>query len=209
MDPLDLASVLCSRICHDVINPVGAIQNGLELLADEKDAAMRDDALDLIGKSAASASAKLKFARIAYGASGSAGASLDMGDAQAVAADMFIDGRTTMSWSAPRVLLPKNKIKLLLNLLLLAAQSIPRGGHIDVKADIEGETCRYEIRAKGSYARVPPHTVDLLAGESETGVVDAEGVRAYHAGLLARAVGMDVSIALIEDAVVIEAKPAA
>lgn len=209
MDPLDLAAVLCSRICHDVINPVGAIQNGLELLADEKDAGIRDDALDLIGKSAASASAKLKFARIAYGASGSAGASLDMGDAQAAATDLIVDNRTTLDWRVPRVLLPKNKVKLLLNLLIIAAQGIPRGGHIDVEGEIEGETCHYRIRAKGSYARLPAHAAELIAGESESGVVDAEGVRAYYAGLVARAIGMTVALSLEEDTVVVEAKPAA
>ncbi|WP_342360441.1 histidine phosphotransferase ChpT [Terrarubrum flagellatum] len=209
MDPLDLAAVLCSRICHDVINPVGAIQNGLELMAEEKDSGLRDDALDLIGKSAASASAKLKFARIAYGASGSAGASLDMGDAHSAAVDLIVDNRTTLDWKAPRVLLPKNKVKLLLNLLILAAQSIPRGGSIEVIGEIEGETCRYAIRAKGPYARVPAHTAELLAGESETGTVDAEGVRAYYAGLVARACGMSASIELIDDAVTVLSAPLA
>ena len=207
MDPLDLAAVLCSRICHDVINPVGAIQNGLELMQDEKDASIRDDALELIGKSAASASAKLKFARIAYGASGSAGASLDMGDAHSAASELIVDARTTLDWQVPRVLLPKNKVKLLLNLLILAAQAIPRGGRIEVVGEIDGETCRYAIRARGSYARIPAHTAELLAGESETGSVDAEGVRAYYAGLVARSIGMNVTIELVDDTVSINATP--
>ncbi|MET0605691.1 MAG: histidine phosphotransferase ChpT [Beijerinckiaceae bacterium] len=209
MEPLDLAAVLSSRICHDVINPVGAILNGLEILADEKDASMRDDALDLIGKSARSASIKLRFARIAYGASGSAGASLDMGDAQAAATDMFNDERTTLTWSVPRVLLPKNKVKLLLNLLAIAVQGIPRGGALEAAGEIEGETCRYRITAKGPLARLPPHAADLLAGQSENGLVDAEGVRAYYAGLVAKAAGMTVTMQLDGDAVRIEAVPAA
>ncbi len=208
MDPLDLAAVLSSRICHDVINPVGAILNGLEIMADEKDAAMREDALDLIGKSAKAASIKLRYARIAYGASGSAGASLDMGDAQAAAADLFNDERTRLEWRVPRVLLPKNKIKLLLNLLAIAAQGIPRGGALDVSGEIDGETCRYVITAKGSHARIPPHAVELIAGQSESGVVDAEGVRAYYAGLVARAANMTVAISLDGDTIRVEANPA-
>jgi histidine phosphotransferase ChpT len=209
MDPLDLAAVLASRICHDVINPVGAIQNGLELLADEKDAAMREDALDLIGKSARSAGSRLKFARIAYGASGSIGASLDMGDAQQAAMDFLDDERTKVEWNAPRVLLPKNKVKLLLNLMAIGAQAIPRGGRLVATAEIDGETCRYAVRATGSYARIPPHAADLLAGQSETGLVDAEGVRAYYAGLVARAAGMTATIAMDGDAVTLSAVPAA
>lgn len=208
MDPLDLAAVLASRICHDVINPVGAIQNGLEVLADEKDAGMRDFALDLIGKSARSAGARLKFARIAYGASGSVGASLDMGDAQQAAMDFLNDEKTKLDWRAPRVLLPKNKIKLLLLLLVIAHQAIPRGGQLEAEGEIEGETCRYVIRAKGPLARIPPHAVDLIAGQSETGSVDAEGVRAYYAGLVARAANMTVAMALDGDMVTITAAPA-
>src|SRR5450755_247220 len=84
LSPLDLAALLCSRVCHDVISPVGAIINGLEVLEDEKDPAMREVALELIKKSAASASARLQFCRLAYGAAGSVGASIDTGDAETV-----------------------------------------------------------------------------------------------------------------------------
>ena len=82
---LELAALVSSRICHDVINPVAAISNGLEMLAEEPDQAMRDAAMDLIRKSAAQASAKLQFARLAFGAAGSAGAEIDLRDAEKVA----------------------------------------------------------------------------------------------------------------------------
>src|ERR671911_2802702 len=81
LDSLDLAALLCSRVCHDVISPVGAIVNGLEVLEDEKDETMKKHALDLIKKSATQASARLQFSRLAFGAAGSAGAQLDPGDA--------------------------------------------------------------------------------------------------------------------------------
>ncbi len=81
LDPLDLTALVCSRVCHDVISPVGAIVNGLEVLADEKDESMKEVALDLIRKSAVQASARLQFARLAFGAAGSAGAQIDLGDA--------------------------------------------------------------------------------------------------------------------------------
>ena len=90
LDGLDLAALLCSRVCHDVISPVGAIVNGLEVLEDDQDESMRTFALELIGKSARQASARLKFARIAFGAAGSAGASIDLADAEGVAKGMFV-----------------------------------------------------------------------------------------------------------------------
>ena len=73
LDPMDLAALLCSRVCHDVISPVGAIVNGLEVLEDEDDPSMRDVALELIKKSARSASARLQFCRLAFGAAGWSG----------------------------------------------------------------------------------------------------------------------------------------
>ena len=128
LDSLDLAALLCSRVCHDVISPVGAIVNGLEVLEEDNDASMQEFALDLIRKSANQASARLQFARLAFGAAGSAGASIDVGDAETVAKGMFQDDKISLTWSAPRVLMPKNRVKLLLNLVMLATNAIPRGG---------------------------------------------------------------------------------
>src|SRR5579875_4221429 len=132
LDPLDLAALLCSRVCHDVISPVGAIINGLEVLEEEKDEEMRGFALDLIKKSAEQASARLQFCRLAFGAAGSAGASIDTGDAEGVARGLIADEKTKLVWNATRALLPKNKVKLILNLVLIASQAIPRGGVIEV-----------------------------------------------------------------------------
>src|SRR5512134_174684 len=88
LSDLDLAALLCSRVCHDIISPVGAIANGLELMDDpETDAAMRATALDMVRSSAKTATAKLKFCRIAFGASGSAGAHIDLGEAAETARD--------------------------------------------------------------------------------------------------------------------------
>src|SRR5450631_4434349 len=132
LDPMDLAALLCSRVCHDIISPVGAIINGLEVLDEEKDAEMRGFALDLIKKSAGQASARLQFCRLAFGAAGSAGATIDTGDAEKVARAMLETEKTKLDWTAPRQFLPKNKVKLLLNLCQIASATIPRGGHIEV-----------------------------------------------------------------------------
>ncbi|MGV7031179.1 histidine phosphotransferase ChpT [Methylobacterium symbioticum] len=208
LEALDLSALLCSRVCHDVISPVGAIVNGLEVLEDDQDESMRDFALDLIRKSARQASARLQFARIAFGAAGSAGASIDLADAEKVSRGMFADDKTQLAWSAPQALFPKNKVKLLLNLVMIATQAIPRGGLIDVTVSGDGEAPTLLLTAKGSHARIPPHVEALMAGTSETGTVDAHGILAFYAGLVARAAGMGVTFAIEGDTVTIRAEPA-
>ena len=205
LDSLDLAALLCSRVCHDVISPVGAIVNGLEVLEDENDASMRDFALDLIRKSAKQASARLQFARLAFGAAGSAGASIDLGDAEHVVRGMFQDDKVSLSWSAPRALLPKNRVKLLLNLVVLATNAVPRGGHITVNVMGDAERCEFTLVSKGLNARIPPHAEALLAGAPENGTVDAHGIQVFYTGMVARAAGMALRLAISGDEVTIRA----
>lgn len=209
LEALDLAALLCSRVCHDVISPVGAIVNGLEVLEDEKDASMREFALDLINKSARQASARLQFARLAFGAAGSAGAAIDLGDAEHVAKGFINDDKTTILWTGPRALLPKNKVKLLLNLLMIACSAIPRGGSIETQVVADGDVARFVLRAKGPSARIPPHVEALIAGKTENGTVDAHGIQPFYAGLIARAARMGISFVLEGDTVTITAAPEA
>jgi histidine phosphotransferase ChpT len=196
LDSLDLAALLCSRVCHDVISPVGAIVNGLEVLAEEKDAGMRDFALDLINRSAKSASARLQFARIAFGAAGSAGSAIDTGDAEQVAKGFFNDDKLRLIWSGPRLLMPKNRVKLLLNLLVIAASCIPRGGSIDFTLEGDGDNPVFRITAEGKNARIPHGVEASLAGAPENGTVDAHGIQPFYAGMIARASDMAVEMTL-------------
>ena len=206
LDPLDLAALLCSRVCHDVISPVGAIVNGLEVLEEEKDAEMRSFAIDLIKKSARTASARLQFCRLAFGAAGSAGASIDTGDAENVARGLLGDGKTKLVWNAPRILMAKNKVKLVLNLCLIAAAAVPRGGVIEVTIAPDGDDAKLRVEARGSYVRLAHHVTALLAGEADGGV-DAHGIQAFYAGLVARACDMDLQVALADGSVSVEARP--
>ncbi|HLJ71731.1 MAG TPA: histidine phosphotransferase family protein [Roseiarcus sp.] len=208
LDGLDLASLACSRVCHDVISPVGAIINGLEVLEEEKDAEMRQVALDLIKKSAATASARLQFCRLAYGAAGSAGASIDTSDAENVTRGLIGDERTKLVWNVPRQLAPKNKVKLLLNLCQLAFSAIPRGGVVTVTVTGEGETIEAEIEAKGLNARLAKGAAALIAGEPESGAIDAHTIQPFFAGVVARACGMAVAVETEAEIVRLRARPA-
>ena len=206
IEALDLAALLCSRVCHDLISPVGAIVNGLEVLEEEKDEATKEFALDLIKKSARTASAKLQFCRIAFGAAGSAGAQIDLGDAETIARGFLEDDKTKLAWNLPRALSPKNRVKLLLNMLVIAGQAIPRGGRISVDPVGSGESMGFKVTAAGTNAKVPPAVPALLTGEGGGEGLDAHRIQPFYAGLLARACDVKATIAMDGEAVVLTAQ---
>jgi histidine phosphotransferase ChpT len=190
---LELAALISSRICHDVISPVGAIANGLEMLDEEQDESMREQTMDLIRKSARQASAKLQFARLAFGAAGSAGAEIDLRDAERVARDFVQGGKHTLSWQGPPVTLPKNKVKLLLNLLALGVVALPRGGTVNVEINGEGPEVAFRVLAQGEPSRLSEQVTGLLAGANGM-VLDAHSIQPYYAGRVAAAAGMTVTV---------------
>jgi histidine phosphotransferase ChpT len=200
---LDLAALLCSRVCHDLISPVGAIVNGLEVLDEDKDEETRKFALDLIKKSATSASARLQFCRLAFGAAGSAGAQIETGDAEKAARGLLDDDKIKITWNLPRELLPKNQVKLLLNMLLIGAGAVPRGGTlaVDPIAGAKG----FRITATGLNARLTPATVDLLVG-SPANTVDAHAIQPFYTGILARDCGFAITGAAEGETVVVTAQ---
>jgi histidine phosphotransferase ChpT len=205
LEGLDLAALLCSRVCHDLISPVGAIMNGLEVMEDGKDEETSKFAMDLIKKSAKTASAKLQFCRLAFGAAGSAGAQIDTGDAEKVARGLIEDDRTKVGWNLPRVLMAKNRVKLLLNMLLLAAQAIPRGGQITVDPVGEGDTMGFKLSVTGTNAKIPQAIPPLLGGTPDH-AIDAHAIQPFYTGMLAKNCGLSVSMAPEGEAIVVAAK---
>jgi histidine phosphotransferase ChpT len=208
LEALDLAALLCSRVCHDIISPVGAIINGLEVLDEDNSEEMREFAFGLIRRSATQASAKLQFARLAFGAAGSAGAEIDLADAEKVARGYMDGEKAEFTWESPRVLMPKNLVKLLLNLILLSIGAIPRGGSIKVTVEGEAQRPRFQLRLSGPSARVPPAFEKLVPGDIAGVQVDAQSVQAYYTGALARTCGMAVTAVLDGEDVVVTASPA-
>ena len=202
LDGMDLAALLCSRVCHDVISPVGAIANGLELLDEDTDEETKSIAMDLIKSSSKNASAKLQFARIAFGAAGSAGADIDTGDAESVAHAYFESERKTdLEWHGERALMPKNKVKMLLNLIMVSLGAIPRGGVVKSEIIDPNGTPSFKITCTGKKARVPPLFLDLLNGTFEENL-DAHAIQPLYTLQLAEQSGMEVSVSLMGEDVV-------
>jgi histidine phosphotransferase ChpT len=190
-----------------VISPVGAIVNGLEVLEDEKDETMKKHAIDLIRKSAAQASARLQFSRLAFGAAGSAGAQLDLGDAENVSRALLQDERLSLVWNLPRALLIKNRVKLLLNLLLIAVAAIPRGGKLTVDPVGEGENMGFRLTAAGTNAKVQPAVEAALSGAAAERI-DAHAIQPHYTVLLARVTGLKLSLSSAPDGITLTASQA-
>ena len=203
LSDLDLSALLCSRVCHDVISPVGAIANGLELMDDpENDAEMKASALDMVRSAAKSATAKLKFCRIAFGAAGSAGAQIDMGEAGDIAKAFVGEEKIKLDWQVPRENRPKQDVKLLLNMLLLAIEALPRGGVITMMAEGTG----FMVRAKGDRAKLKEAMVAVIDGTSDLNTLDARLIQPYYARMLSHAQNLKLSMAMeAEDTVAVMA----
>jgi histidine phosphotransferase ChpT len=202
LSDLDLAALLCSRVCHDVISPVGAVANGLEVLDEEDDEEMRKMALDLVRRSAKQASAKLQFCRIAFGAAGQAGSMLDLGEAGEIARLFVGEEKVKLDWQAPRGPREKSEAKLLLNMMLMAMAAIPRGGTVTISA---GDTSLTAV-AEGEGARVPEKTAAVLAGTVEAREFDARMVQVYYAMRLADQAGYTLQMLADGARVTIEAR---
>ena len=181
--------------------------NGLEVMEEGKDEETSKFAMDLIKKSARTASAKLQFCRMAFGAAGSAGAQIDTGDAEKVTRGLMEDDKTKIAWNLPRVLLAKNRVKLLLNMMLLAAQAIPRGGQLTVDPVGEGDT----HRASGSPRPAPMprcrrRSRRCWRASPAEHPVDAHAIQPFYTGLLAKNCGLAVAMAAEGEAVVVTAR---
>lgn len=206
LDELELAALLCSRVCHDVISPVGAIINGLEVL-DEDDEEMAGFAMDLIRKSAGQASAKLQFARLAFGAAGSAGASIDLAEAAQVAQRFASDDKTRLNWDAVPVAMPKDYVKIALNMVLVALSAIPRGGEINVDVQNPHDVPTFTFSCTGAKSRIAEGVEDLLAGNIEGTSMDARAVQPYYLGLVARRAGLSLTLSQDGETVLFTAAP--
>ena len=203
----DLAAMLCSRVCHDLINPVGAMGNGLEVLADPTQGDMASAAHDLIASAVKQARARLEFARLAYGASSTAGTDFDTRECERVARLYFEIEKADLDWQVPLILLPKHKAKLLMNMLLIGAGGVPRGGYVRVEVTGPAGGEQFRLTAKGPKTLVPPGVDDLLHGIPAEGV-DARGIQPFYTGLLARLTNMTLKIGLENDELVFTAIPA-
>jgi histidine phosphotransferase ChpT len=182
MNPVDLASLLCSRLCHDLMSPVGALNNGIELLADETDPEMREKCLELLAESARASANKLKVFRLAFGAAGGFGEEIDTREAEVALEGLFgPERRIELGWVVSDNKLPKDAVKLLLNLALLAGDALVRGGRLDVGAERRNGEIELAVRAEGPRILLDPALRETLATGGSDGAVEPRAAGAWLA----------------------------
>jgi histidine phosphotransferase ChpT len=195
MNAVDLASLLCSRLCHDLMSPVGALNNGVELLSDEQDPDMKEKCLELLAESARATANKLKFFRLAFGAGGGFGEEIDTVEARSVLEGVFgAEKRIELGWMVSADKLPKDAVKLLLNLALLAGDALVRGGRLDVGAEGRDSEVELVIRAEGGRILLDPVLRETLASGSSGPTVEPRAAGAWLAHQLATDAGGTIQL---------------
>jgi len=205
MTEIEFAAFLVSRVCHDLVGPLGAVVNGLEVLEDERDAAMRADALKIVTSSAEQALARLQFLRIAFGAAGSAGAELDLGEVGRLVLGLVAGSKVEVEWNAAIVHWPKDWAKLLMNATFLAADCLPRGGKVTVETSQDPATPAFTVRGSGPHARILEEVEKAVRGDAAATPHDARGIHPYLTHKLARAVNAGLTLTAEENGVVLQA----
>lgn len=190
---LELAALISSKICHDVIGPVGAIYNGLEILDEDDDVQAKNYALNVIRNVTEQASARLQFARFAFGAAGSAGSIIDLTTAEQISRGFIGDTKHKLVWRVTPGHMSKDRVKLLLNLLASAVTALPRGGEIDVSVLGTLDNPSFLIRCKGTAARPPQHLTEFIVGQNPP-PLDPLTIQAYYTWRLAKQANMRLEI---------------
>lgn len=204
VSPVDFASLLCSRLCHDLLSPVGALNNGLELLTDEPDPEMRARVFQLLSESARASANKLKFFRLAFGGASGFGEQVDSREAQSAIEGLLVDNkRTTFNWWVEAESLPKIALKVMLNLTLIASEALVRGGTLDVGGEENNGQLEIVVKIEGPRIILDQELRDTLTqGEADDGVTP-RAAAAYLVHTLVAQAGGSVQISEPADHIMI------
>jgi histidine phosphotransferase ChpT len=195
-DGIEFASLLCSRLCHDLLSPVGALNNGIELLADEHDPEMRARCVELLGESARASANKLKFFRLAFGAAGGFGETVDTREARTAIEGLFADNkRLQLGWLVDEPVLAKGAIKVMLNLALIAGDALVRGGQLDIGGETHDDgTVEIVVRAAGPRIVLDAELREALTGGIANGQLTPRAAAAHLVHALANEGGGAVQV---------------
>lgn len=180
-DQFTLASILCSRLCHDLVNPVGAVNNGIEILVDEDDPEMQKQVLNLLEQSTRQVSNRLQFFRLAFGAASGMQQSLPVDDLKRAAEAFFAEGKVTLDWQPQVSELTKDGAKVLLNLVLVAGESLIRGGSVTVLATSNGGGVVMDVKAEGQRVLLADGVHEALSGGADVKALSPKAAPAFLA----------------------------
>ena len=204
VSPVDIASLLCSRLCHDLLSPVGALNNGLELLADETDPAMRARCMELLADSARASASKLKFFRLAFGAAGGFGEEVATREAKSAIEGLIAENkRIELAWLVDEETMPKAAIKVLLNLVLIGSESLVRGGRMEVGGEDNAGHLEVVVKVEGPRLVLDPEIRRTLVDGPGDMAVTPRAAAAYMVHTLVAESGGSMQIFEPSDGVMI------
>jgi len=189
LTPTSLSALLCARICHDLISPVGALGTAIEILDDPANVEMHDDAMALVRTSSRQASAKLKFLRLAFGAAGSAPGVIPTAEIKKLSNDMFADAKPDLIWNIDTDGIDKDRARILMNLIMLAVQAAPRGGKVTISGHGQGDDANFVLVSEGPKVRLDAAVAKALAGKAPDDGFDGRSIQPLYASLLTRDIG--------------------
>ena len=189
LTPTSLSALLCARICHDLISPVGALGTAIEILDDPDNVEMHEDAMSLVRTSSRQASAKLKFLRLAFGASGSAPGVIATADVISISNDMFADSKPDLVWNIDSDGIDKDRARILLNLIMLAVQAAPRGGTVTISRHGQDDGAEFVLVSDGPKVRLGAAVAKAIAGKAPEDGFDGRSIQPLYASLLTRDIG--------------------
>jgi histidine phosphotransferase ChpT len=185
---LRVLELLSGRLCHELVSPVAAINNGVELLGEEDPEFVRD-AVELIGQSAGKAGRRLQFYRFAYGTGGTA-----VGlDAKALIDGLLDDGKVSCDWPAEAMTLPQDWQRLACNIVVMATECLPRGGAVAVRPKRAGVS-GLEVIATGDTVNVTPEMRAAVAANAVVDDLTSRTVHSYYTGRVAERLGAQLEV---------------
>ncbi len=186
MNDIDFSALLCSRLCHDLISPVGAIANGLEILVDENDEVMRAEVMKLLAQSAETTSARLKFYRLSFGSAGGFGEKVPLREAESAIKGLYLSGNIDLTWQSDIGGMDKDAMKIMLNMVLLAGESLFRGGEMLIEIKEEAPTVSVMVKVRGDKIIFSDLIRKTLLGEVPDREIEVKTAPAFLAASAAR-----------------------
>ena len=194
---LKTTQLLNSRLFHDLIGVVSAVNTGIEFLAEP---GSNEDAANLLKQSADRLTRRVDFFRAAFGIGGGKEGELSLGDAGLLVAGWFADSKSTLVWPSDDALIAladvgPQSIKVLMILSMMAEECLPRGGEVSIQVTRYPEGLGLATSATGQGARAPDGTLDALARNCSSDVLTVRNVATYFCTRLAAAQGARVEMA--------------
>jgi len=181
MDASTLVALISSRICHDLVSPISALTTALDILDDDHGADMREQAMDLIRTSANQAAVKLEFMRATFGAGTTGAGTADLGELRELSRRFVESQKPELIWTLPIQTAPRAAARILMNLILVGLDCLPRGGQLEVTGGLQDDKLTLNVIATGTRATLKPAVRAGLAGEMPEGGFDGRSVQPYLA----------------------------